>query len=60
MNFMHTSTCPLLWGWYDDDTACSIFRFWQNLFNLSEIKLPPASDISFLGKPYSEKNNFAC
>ena len=32
-----------------------MFRFLQNLFNLSEIKLPPASDIIFMGKPYSEK-----
>ena len=29
--------------------------FLQILLNLSEIKLPPASDINFFGKPYSEK-----
>ena len=29
--------------------------FVQNCLNLSESKLPPASDIIFLGKPYSEK-----
>ena len=58
VNMMHVSTCPLLWSWYDGDTVCSMFRFLQNLLNLSEIKLSPASDIIFLGKPYSEKKRF--
>ena len=44
---------------YDDDTACSMFRFLQNLLNLSEIKLQPASDIILFGKYYS-KSDFAC
>ena len=32
-----------------------MFRFLQNLLNLSEIKLSPASHIIFFGKTYSEK-----
>ena len=48
MNLMHASTCPLLWWWYEDDTACSMFRLLQNSFNFSETKLPTASDITFL------------
>ena len=33
-----------------------MFSLLQNVLNLSKIKLPPESDIIFLGKPYSEKN----
>ena len=55
INLMHASTCPLLWWWYDNGTACSMFMPWQNLLNSSEIKLPPASGIIFFGKLYSEK-----
>ena len=42
---------------YGDDMMIllTLFKFWQNLLNLSEIHLPPASDIIFLGKPYSEE-----
>ena len=54
MNLMNTSAYPFLWWWYDD-VACSMFRFLQNCLNLSETKLLPASDIIFLGKPYSAK-----
>ena len=32
-----------------------MFRLVQNVLNLSEIKLPPESDIIFFGKMYSEK-----
>ena len=60
MKFIHTSTCPLLWWLYDDYIACSMFIHLQNCLKLPEIKLPPTSDIIFFGKPYSEKNNFAC
>ena len=35
--------------------AWSMFRLLQNVFNLSETKLPPKSDIIFFGKPYSAK-----
>ena len=52
---MYASTCPLLWWWYNDDTALSMVRFLQNLLNVSETKLLPASDIIYLGKSYSEK-----
>ena len=55
INLIYTFTCPLLWWWYDDDTAWSMFMFLQNLLNLSEIKLPPAPDITFFGKAYSEE-----
>ena len=55
MNFIHASICPFLWGWYDDDVACFMFIFLQNCLNLSEQKLPPASDIIFFSKPYSKK-----
>ena len=55
INLIHTSTSPLLWWWYDDDTACTVLTFLQNALNLSEIKLPLASNIIFFGKPYSEK-----
>ena len=54
MNLMQASTCPLLWQWYDEDTACSIFKLLQKFLNFSEIKLLPTSDISLLGMPYSE------
>ena len=55
INFMHSSTCPLLCWWYDNDTACSMFRFLLKLLNLSEIKLPSTSNTIFCGKPKSEK-----
>ena len=55
LSLMHASTYPLLWWWYNDENACFMFRLLQNIFNLSEIKLPPESDIIFFGKPYSEK-----
>ena len=54
MNFIHASTCPLLYIWYNDYLACSMFIFLQDYLNLSEIKLPPASDI-FYDNPNSEK-----
>ena len=54
-NFIHASTCPLLWWWYDDENTCSIFRPLQKVLNLSEMKLPPESDIIFFGSPYSAK-----
>ena len=55
MNFIHTSTCLLLWRWYDDDITYSMFIFWWKYLNLSEIKLSPASDIIFFGNPNSKK-----
>ena len=55
MNLMHASTCPLFWWWYNDDIACSMFTFFQNYLNLSEVKLLLMSDIVFFGKPYSGK-----
>ena len=55
MNLMHTSTPTLLWWWYGDDVAYSMFRFLQCCLNLPETKLLPASNIVFLGKPYSGK-----
>ena len=55
MNLMHASTCLLLWWWYDDDVACLMFQILKNYVNLSETKLPPVSDIIFLGKLYSKK-----
>ena len=54
-NFIHASTCPLLWWWYNEKYACSMFRLLQNVLNLSEMKLPPESDIIFFGSPYSAK-----
>ena len=56
-NSVHAFTCPLLWWWYDDDTACCIFSFVQNSLIFLETKLPPASDIVFLGSPCS-KNDY--
>ena len=53
MNLMHATICPLLWLWYEDDTACSLFRFLQNSFKFSKAKLPPASDLTPLGNSYS-------
>ena len=55
INFMQASTCPLLWWWYGDKNACSMFRLFQKVLNLSETKLLPESDIIFLGIPYSAK-----
>ena len=54
MNFIHVSTCLLLWWWHDD-VACSMFIFLQNCLILSEMKLPPTSNIIFFGKQYSGK-----
>ena len=54
MNLMQASTCPLLWWWYDEDTACSIFTLLQKFLIFSEIKLPPASGITLLGILYSD------
>ena len=53
-NLMQISARPLLWRWYDDKTAHSMLRFLQNSLNFSQTKLP-ASDIVFLGTPYSTK-----
>ena len=49
--FIHTSTCPLLWWWYDDRNACSMFGLLQNILHSSEMKLPPESNIIFFGSP---------
>ena len=46
---------PLLWWWYNDGAVCSMFSFLQNFSNFSDMKLPPVSDIIFLGRPCSEK-----
>ena len=54
-NLMHASTSLLLWWWYDDDNTCSILNFSRDSLKFSEIKLPPASHIIFLGSSYSEK-----
>ena len=43
----------------DYDDACTMFSFLQNSLKGSEMKLPHASDIIFLGSPYSE-NDFTC
>ena len=54
MNFMQSPNCPLLWWWYNDDTACSMLRLLQKLMNFSKTKkLLPASDINLHGIPYS-------
>ena len=60
MNLMHASLWPLFWWWYDNDDGHSMSSFMQNFSNLFDIKLQPASDIIFMGKTYSEKNNFMC
>ena len=52
-SFYMSFTCLLLYGWHDDDIAFSMFIFLQNCLNLSEIKLPPMSDIIFYGNPNS-------
>ena len=54
-NFIHASTCPLLWWWYDDENVYSMFRLLQNILNLSEMKLLAESDVIFYGSPYSAK-----
>ena len=55
MSLMQVAICPLFWWWYDEDTACSMFQLLQKFLNFSEIKLPPASDITLLGMSYSDK-----
>ena len=45
--FIHASTCQLLWWSYDDENACPVLRLLQKVLNLSEVKLPPESDIIF-------------
>ena len=54
-NFIHASTCSLFWWWYDDENACSMFKLLQNVLNLTEMKLPPKSDIIFFHSMYSAK-----
>ena len=54
-NFIHVSTCLLLWWWYDDGNACSVLRLLQKVFNLPEMKLPPESDIFFFSTLYPVK-----
>ena len=56
-NFIHASTCPLVWQGYNEENPCSIFRLLQKVLNLSEMKLSPESDIFFLGSPFSAKIN---
>ena len=53
INLMQASTCPLLWWWYADDTACSTLIDLQNCLNLSETKFVPVSDIILCRIPYS-------
>ena len=50
---MQASTCSLLWWWYKDDTACLMLRLLQKFWNVSKIKLPPASDINLYGMTYT-------
>ena len=52
---MYDSICLLPWCWYDDENACSMFRFLQKAMNLSETKLLPESTIIFFGSLYSAK-----
>ena len=52
INLMQASTHPLLWWWYDNDTACSIFRLLQRFLNFAEVKLPPVSHITLWGILY--------
>ena len=54
MNFMQASTHPLLWQWYNDNTACSIFRFLQIIFALFWNKIATSIWHYPLGMPYSE------
>ena len=53
MNVLHASTCPLLWGLYDDNTACHNLSFLQRFLNLSEIKFVHTSETVLQGSPYS-------
>ena len=45
INLIHAPAWPLLWWLYDDDTLYTMFKFRQNVLNVSEIKLVPVSDI---------------
>ena len=36
ISLIHASTCPLLWWWYDENNACSMFRLLQNVLSLCE------------------------
>ena len=49
MNFIHASTCPLFWSFYVNNTSWCVFNFFQNSWNLSEIKLVPALEIILWG-----------
>ena len=53
INLMQALTCPLLWWWHVDDTACSMLIDLQKCLNFSETKFVPASDILFCGILYS-------
>ena len=58
MNLIQGLTCPLLWWWYANDTACSTLMLLQNFWNLSETKFVPASDISLHGMLYLANISF--
>ena len=47
MNLIQASTCPLLWWWNTNVTACSMLIVLQNCQNLSATKLVHASNIIF-------------
>ena len=36
MNLMYTSTCAMLWWWYDEYVSCSVVRCLQNCLNIPE------------------------
>ena len=53
MSFTLASIWQLLWQWYDDFMACSIFICLQNWLNISDVKFIPASKMIFLRCPNS-------
>ena len=56
MIFMHTSTCTLLWWWYDEVMALSVFSCLQNCSEQSDMKFMPDQIILFGSQKFCKYN----
>ena len=52
-NFMHASTCLLVWYWYDEVITWSMFSCLQNCLTQSDTKFVTASETIFSYSPHS-------
>ena len=58
-NFIHVSTWPLLWWWFDSVTTWSVFNCLKKSLNCSETKCGYLSETNFFDKPNSA-NRMLC